>query len=219
MVTHFPFFPIVPWQILKFFYENPFICFVCFSSNVANRETRRKIDGPMNCDEKQTKMKNMTLTIGESNQTRLISVSPEISEIRKLDVLTNSGLTPKSTLTHACTYIYSVRSKHELSNLTVKPPNSHTLFFCETLAWPLLDAFFINLFWPSDAIQRHKTGSTLVRVIACCPTAASYCLNQRWLIICEFHWEKFHTRYLSHQSLTLQDRCWTPTNPRPHYIH
>ena len=34
-------------------------------------------------------------------------------------------------------------------------------------------------------IWRHRSGSTLAQVMACCPTAPSHYLNQCWLIICE----------------------------------
>ena len=37
--------------------------------------------------------------------------------------------------------------------------------------------------WPSDAIWRHRSGSTLAQVMACCLTAPSHYLNQYWLII------------------------------------
>ena len=40
-----------------------------------------------------------------------------------------------------------------------------------------------NSLWPSDAIWRHRTGSTLAQVMACCLTAPSHYLNQCWLII------------------------------------
>ena len=36
---------------------------------------------------------------------------------------------------------------------------------------------------PSDAIWRHRSGSTLAQVMACCRTAPSHYLNQCWLII------------------------------------
>ena len=32
--------------------------------------------------------------------------------------------------------------------------------------------------WPSDCILQHKTGSTLVQVMACCLMAPSHYLNQ-----------------------------------------
>ena len=37
--------------------------------------------------------------------------------------------------------------------------------------------------WQSDAIQWHKSRSTLVQVMACCLMAPSHYLNQCWLII------------------------------------
>ena len=42
---------------------------------------------------------------------------------------------------------------------------------------------FLNSLRPSDAIWRHRSGSTLAQVMACCLTAPSHYLNQCWLII------------------------------------
>ena len=42
---------------------------------------------------------------------------------------------------------------------------------------------FLNSLWPSDAIWRQGSRSTLVQVMACCLTAPSHYLNQCWLII------------------------------------
>ena len=47
---------------------------------------------------------------------------------------------------------------------------------------------WFNSLWPSDAIWRHRTGSTLDQVMACCLTAPSHYLNQCWLIISKVHW-------------------------------
>ena len=41
--------------------------------------------------------------------------------------------------------------------------------------------------WPSDAIWRHRSGSTLAQVMACCLMAPSHYLNQCWLVISEIH--------------------------------
>ena len=41
----------------------------------------------------------------------------------------------------------------------------------------------LNSLWPTDAIWRHRSGSTLAQVMACCLTAPSHYLNQCWLII------------------------------------
>ena len=63
----------------------------------------------------------------------------------------------------------------------------------------------INSLWPSDAIWRQRSGSTLAQVMACCLTAPSHYLNQCWLIISEvqvtFILGQFHKRCLNHQSL------------------
>ena len=49
------------------------------------------------------------------------------------------------------------------------------------------DVLFKSL-WPSDTIWRHKSGSTLAQVMACCLPAPSHYLNQCWLIIRKVQW-------------------------------
>ena len=56
----------------------------------------------------------------------------------------------------------------------------------------------INSLWPSDAIWRHRSWSTLAQVMACCLTAPSHYLNQCWHIISKVQWHSFEvssTRY------------------------
>ena len=40
----------------------------------------------------------------------------------------------------------------------------------------------MNLLWPSDALWRHRSGSALAQVMACCLTAPNRYLNHCWLI-------------------------------------
>ena len=65
----------------------------------------------------------------------------------------------------------------------------------------------LNSLWPSDAIWRQRSGSTLAQVMACCLTAPSHYLNLCWFIISKVQWHpsesNFYKRYLSHQSLKL----------------
>ena len=46
----------------------------------------------------------------------------------------------------------------------------------------------VNSLWPSDAMWRQGSRSTLVQVMACCLTAPSRYLNQCWLIITKVLW-------------------------------
>ena len=46
----------------------------------------------------------------------------------------------------------------------------------------------INSLWPSDAIWRQRSGSTLAQVLACCLMAPSHYLNQCCLLIKEVLW-------------------------------
>ena len=47
---------------------------------------------------------------------------------------------------------------------------------------PITNFLLFNSMRPSDAIWRHRSGSTLAQVMACCLTAPSHYLNQCWLI-------------------------------------
>ena len=48
--------------------------------------------------------------------------------------------------------------------------------------------YFINSLWPTYAIWRHISGSTLAQVIAKCLKAPSHYLNQCWLLINKVLW-------------------------------
>ena len=53
---------------------------------------------------------------------------------------------------------------------------------------------WVNSLWPSNAMWRHRSGSTLAQVMACCLTAPSHYLNQCWLVIngfCGIHMRTF----------------------------
>ena len=56
--------------------------------------------------------------------------------------------------------------------------------FIEVNKWQVLEIKLgLNSLWPSDAIWRQRSGSTLAQVTAFCLTAPSHYLNQCWLII------------------------------------
>ena len=46
-----------------------------------------------------------------------------------------------------------------------------------------------NSLWPNDATWRHRSGSTLAQVMACCLMAPSHYMDQCWLIISEVQWQ------------------------------
>ena len=48
--------------------------------------------------------------------------------------------------------------------------------------------FWLDSLWPSDALWRKRSGSTLAHVMACCLTTPSHYLNQCWLIISKVQW-------------------------------
>ena len=60
----------------------------------------------------------------------------------------------------------------------------------------------LNTLWPSDAIWWHRSGSTLVQVIACCLTVTSPYQNQWWLVHSGALWTFiFHKEWSRYQSL------------------
>ena len=60
-----------------------------------------------------------------------------------------------------------------------------------------------NSLGPSDAIWRHKSGSTLAQVMACCLTAPSHYLNQCWLIISKVLWHSSEGNFIRDTSATI----------------
>ena len=79
---------------------------------------------------------------------------------------------------------------------------------------------------PSDAIWRHRFGSTLAQVMACCLMAPSHYLNQCWVIINEVPWfssesnftESAHTTilYLGFENQTFRI---TAISPRGQWVN
>ena len=57
-----------------------------------------------------------------------------------------------------------------------------------------------NSLWPSDAIWRHRSGSTLAHVMACCLT------NQRWLLVSDVLWHSPQSNFT--KVLTIVDFLW-----------
>ena len=61
----------------------------------------------------------------------------------------------------------------------------------------------INSLWPSDAIWRHTSWSTLVRVMACCLTAPSHYLDQCLLYITEVLWQPPESNFTASAQATI----------------
>ena len=53
----------------------------------------------------------------------------------------------------------------------------------------------LNSFRPSDAMWRHRSGSTLAQVMACCLTTPSHYLNQCWVIISKVQWHPSESNF------------------------
>ena len=58
----------------------------------------------------------------------------------------------------------------------------------QTIHQWLAAIFRFNSLWPSDAIWRQRSGSTLAQIMPCCLAAPRHYLNQYWLIISGVHW-------------------------------
>ena len=67
----------------------------------------------------------------------------------------------------------------------------------------------LNTLWPSDAMWRQRSWTTLAQVMACCLMAPSHYLNQCWLMISEMLWhspdsnisQKIHKIFIVEMSL------------------
>ena len=56
---------------------------------------------------------------------------------------------------------------------------------------------------PSDAIWRHRSGSALPQIMACCLTAPNHYLNQCWLIISKVLWLSSEGNFIRDTSATI----------------
>ena len=72
--------------------------------------------------------------------------------------------------------------------------------FQPMMHWTYSSFALINTLWPSDAIWRQRSGSTLVQVMACFLMAPSQYLNQCWLIISEVQWHSYCGNFTIHAS-------------------
>ena len=84
-----------------------------------------------------------------------------------------------------------------------------------------------NSLWPSYAILRLESGSTLAQVMACCLTTPSLYLNLYWLLISEVLWYSYEINFMVSAIATILYnefenytfasspwgqwvKCWTP---------
>ena len=82
----------------------------------------------------------------------------------------------------------------------------------------------VNSLWPSDAIWRQRSGSTLAHVMACCLTAPSHFLNQCWLIISKVQWHlsegnfTIDTSAINHLN-KLENNLFSLKSPRGQWVN
>ena len=82
----------------------------------------------------------------------------------------------------------------------------------------------VKSLWPCDAIWRHRSGSTLAQVMACCLTAPSHYLNQCWPLISEVLWCSPESNFtMSAQATILHNENYTfiisVTSPRGQWVN
>ena len=76
---------------------------------------------------------------------------------------------------------------------------------------PLHNTGCVNSLWPSDAIWRHRSGSTLAQVMACCLTAPSHYLDWCWLTISKIQWHSSEGNFTRDNSAINISICWKIT--------
>ena len=97
------------------------------------------------------------------------------------------------------------------------------MHICVAQPW-LVEIF--NTLWPSDAIWRWRSWSTLVQVMTCCLTAPSHYLNQIWLIIRKVSWHSSEGKFTAGTS-AINHCNWHEKNsfeislksPRPQWVN
>ena len=85
----------------------------------------------------------------------------------------------------------------------VMPDKIYTRFCCVVFCcFVAIPSTLFNSLWPSDTMWRHRSGSTLVQVMACCPTASSHYLHQCWLIVSKVYWHSYEGNF-ARDTLTI----------------
>ena len=69
--------------------------------------------------------------------------------------------------------------------------------------WNYQNGTWFNSLRPRDAIWRHRSGSTLSQVMACCLMAPSHYLNQCWLIFSKVQWHASEGSFTFDTSTTI----------------
>ena len=69
-------------------------------------------------------------------------------------------------------------------------------------------ATVINSLWSSDGIWWHRSGSTLVQVMAWFVMAPSHCLNQCWLLISGDQWHSPDSNFTASAQATILHNDW-----------
>ena len=112
-------------------------------------------------------------------------------------------------------FLYTELVKHNGYSTKLMCTVAHYTSFAQSACLAALCCdFSVNLFWPSDAIWRQRSGSTLAQVMACCLMAPSHYLNQCWLpsdihiraiskICLKITYLKFHSNFPGANELIL----------------
>ena len=85
---------------------------------------------------------------------------------------------------------------------------------------PIECPWWMNSLWPSDAIWRHRSRSTLSQIMTCCLTAPSHYLNC-WLLISEVLWQSSEYNFTGNaqdifgMSLKITNFIFPPYLPVP----
>ena len=98
-----------------------------------------------------------------------------------------SNLTEGVLLLPVCVSVHPVTlilhlSKHAHHRFELESLNLNETCILAPLKW------VFNSLWPNDATWRHRSGSRLAQVMACCLMAPSHYLSQCWLIISKVPW-------------------------------
>ena len=99
---------------------------------------------------------------------------------------------------HFANIAHSTWSKCMIAEISVNFSNGMSI---RVLPW---SKSLLNSLRPSDAIWRHRSGSTLAHVMACCLTAPSHYLNKCWLMISEVMWHSPDSNFIENIYLSLK---------------
>ena len=159
----------------------------------------------MGCDGLQGTRGGIRVMVKNRIAVKFLIISSHLIQITHNRHTNNDGLVLYYHLQCVGNGDTAVSLSHQF-RMSVVCSKSHLLVWLLCLMqcmFHIITVLSFNSLRSSEAIWRHRSGSTLAQVMACCLTASSHYLNQCWLIISKVLWHSSQGNFMRDTSSTI----------------